>query len=166
MLTQADIIRFIAAHVDELGSMATMTVGELGLADHSTDSLVVARFTDTAFDVLQSLRTKQSPAAPVVDSYGAMAANISFSDLKTIAKKGNFSALKLPIQQFLMAIEKGSEVMSPSIYVKASTQFQSMVLTLAATKIHQLYFVDDALHPTGCVRIVDILRSLIAEDHA
>lgn len=56
------------------------------------------------------------------------------------------------------------QVMSPSIYVKANTQLQSLVLTLAATKIHQLYFVDDSLHPTGTVRVVDLLRLLVKED--
>ena len=35
--------------------------------------------------------------------------------------------------------------MNPSIYVKATTRFESMVLTLAATRIHQLYFVDEAM---------------------
>jgi CBS-domain-containing membrane protein len=54
--------------------------------------------------------------------------------------------------------------MSPSIYVRASTQFQSLVLTLAATRIHQLYFVDDLLHPVGSVKIGDVLKLLIADD--
>jgi hypothetical protein len=74
------------------------------------EHLVVARFSDKAFDVFAALRQKGAPAAPVVDIYGAMAANISFSDVKAIAKKANFSALQLPISQFFTAIEKGSEV--------------------------------------------------------
>jgi hypothetical protein len=60
-----------------------LQVGELGLGGH-TASLVIARFTDRAFDVLQQLRFKHSPAAPVVDIYGAMAANLSLSDVKVI----------------------------------------------------------------------------------
>lgn len=53
--------------------------------------------------------------------------------------------------------------MSPSIYVRASTPFSSLVLTLAATRIHQLYFVDERLHPVGCVRVSDVLKVLIDE---
>jgi hypothetical protein len=140
-----------------------------------------------------------------------MAANLSLSDVKTIARRANFSALNLPIQQFFRwvirggmggggaressgalcahlgqpltpthfphlfssstpssphyrsAVDKGVEAMNPSIYVRASTTFTSLVLTLSATRIHQLYFVDDRLHPVGCVRIGDLLRILVDE---
>jgi hypothetical protein len=54
--------------------------------------------------------------------------------------------------------------MNPSIYVKGSTLFTSMVLTLAATRIHQLYFVNDMMQPVGCVPITAILRLLVRED--
>lgn len=106
------MVRFLAAHLDELGPLASVTMAELGLRGRE-DSMVVARFTDKAIDVFTDMRTKNAPAAPVVDGYGAMAANISFSDIKAIAKKANFSALQLSVQQFFQAIEKGSEVRQP-----------------------------------------------------
>ncbi len=58
--------------------------------------------------------------------------------MQAVARKANFAALQQPVQQFFNAIEKGVAAMSPSIYVKASTQFQSLILTMAATKIHQV----------------------------
>jgi len=109
MLTQADVIRYLASHLDELGSLAGMTMGELGLKGNG-ESMVIARFTDKAIDVFSEMRAKQAHAAPVVDSYGSMAANLSFSDIKAIARRANFSALQLSVQQFFQAIEKGSEV--------------------------------------------------------
>jgi CBS-domain-containing membrane protein len=165
MVTQADIIRFLAQHVDELGPLGPMAVGDTGLFDpvESAKHLVIARFSDKAIDVLQQMRMVGAPAASVIDSYGAMAANISFSDVKAIAKRANFAALQLPLSQFFNA-EKAQNAMNPSIYIKSSSRFESVVLTLAATKIHQLYFVDDALHPKGCVRIGDILRMLTKEE--
>ena len=52
----------------------------------------------------------------------------------------------LPPSLLLLSVSiVAPQVMNPSIYVKGSTRFESMVLTLAATKIHQLYFVDEAL---------------------
>lgn len=185
MITQADIIRYVAAHLDQLGPLGTMTVAELGLGTTTTNAnsstgnettgsnssnghdnnLVVARFTDRAFDVLQAMRARHAPAAPVVDQYGAMAANLSLSDVKTIARRANFSALNLSISQFFRAVDKGVESMNPSIYVRASTTFASLVLTLAATRIHQLYFVDEQLHPIGSVRIGDVLKILVDEGH-
>lgn len=112
MITQADIIRFVASHLDELGPLASMQVGELGLGfpvANTTDDqasgtaggaggagvgqatagggatgsmgdggasgsgapgLVVARFSDRAFDVFQQMRQIGAPAAPVVDQVG------------------------------------------------------------------------------------------------
>jgi CBS domain-containing protein len=110
IITQADIIRFLAAHLDEMGPLSGLTVSELGLAGYGAGDLVIAHFDDKAFDVLSSMRTKKCAAAPVVDTYGAMVANLSFSDVKAIAKKANFSVLQLPIQQFFTAIEKAAEV--------------------------------------------------------
>lgn len=110
MVTQADIIRFVAAHLDEMGPLASLTISELGLAGYGASDLVIAHFDDKAFDVLTSMRSKRSAAAPVVDAYGAMVANLSLSDVKAIAKKANFSVLQLPLQQFFTAIDKGAEV--------------------------------------------------------
>lgn len=86
-----------------------MQLGELGLGA-SSDNLVIAHFSDKAADIFAQLRAKQAPAAPVVDNYGAMTANVSFSDLKAIARRANFSSLQLPLHQYFLAIEKGSEV--------------------------------------------------------
>ena len=71
-------------------------------------------------------------------SAGAMAANVSLSDVKAIAKRANFAALQLPLGSFLAALDKAPAAMNPSIYVRSNTQFASLVLTLAATKIHQV----------------------------
>lgn len=132
--------------------------------DSSSHHLVVARFSDRAFDILQAMRAHGAPAAPVVNAYGAIVCNISFSDVKAVARRANFAALQMPIAAFLNATDKPVEAINPSIYVKATTQLQSMVLTLAATKIHQLYCIDDSLRPVGCVRISDILRVLTKEE--
>ena len=48
--------------------------------------------------------------------------------------------------------------MSPSIYIKHNTTLASVLLTLAAVKAPQLYFVDaSTLAPVGVVRVVDLL---------
>lgn len=152
----------------ELGLVdAAAAAAGSGVADDEASSsahLVIARFSDRAFDILTAMRAHGAPAAPVVNAYGAIVANISFSDVKAVARRANFGALQLPIAAFLNAVDKPPEAINPSIYVKSATQLQSMVLTLAATKIHQLYAIDDALRPMGCVRISDILRLLTKED--
>ena len=148
------------AHVAGTG---TSPQRELGPSSRQLPRLVVARFTDHAIDVLLAMRNCGAAAAPVVDSYGAVAANVSLSDIKAIAKRGNFGALNLPLQAFFAELDKGvAPAMNPSIYVRSTTQIASLVLTLAATKIHQLYHVDANLHPVGCIRIVDVLRILVA----
>ena len=93
-----------------------------------------------------------------------MAANLSVSDVKAIARRANFEALQLPIHKFFPAIEKSVDVLSPSIFVRSSTALASLLLTLSATRIHQLYLVDAALHPVGVVRICDILALLVRDE--
>jgi CBS-domain-containing membrane protein len=192
LLTQADVVRFLAGHVDELGPMGNLTVGQLlpdimsmGQADGQAQGqgqgagteegrpnrrgsldaspLVVAGLRDRAIEVLQKMRRCGAPAAAITDLYGAIVSNLSFSDLKLVARRANFSALSLPVQQFLGALDRGSETMNPSIVVKAATPLSSVLLTIAATKIHQLYFVDEQLHPVAAIRTGDVLRLLVKE---
>jgi hypothetical protein len=49
--------------------------------------------------------------------------------------------------------------MSPSIYIRHNTTLASVLLTLAAVKTQQLYFVDaSTLAPLGVVRVADLLK--------
>ena len=51
------------------------------------------------------------------------------------------------------------QTMSPSIYIRHNTTLASVLLTLAAVKTQQLYFVDaSTLAPLGVVRVADLLK--------
>lgn len=164
LVTQADVIRFLATRLDMLGPLGQLSIEELGLGQRLGSGMVVGTFRDRAIDVMRRMRDAGSTAAPIVDEYGAMATNVSLSDAKTIARRANFSALQLPVQSFLKQIDKGADVMNPSIYCRLRDPLQKVVLTLAATRIHQLYFVDDGVRPVGCIRVIDILRCFVADD--
>lgn len=148
----------------------------------------VARFGDTAIEALAAMRAAGASAAPVVDGYGALAANVSLSDVKALARRGAFGALRLPVHQFLATVQQlgaggvggggggggGSpsggagvgrpDALLPSICVKRSTQLASLILTLAATRIHTIYMVDELMRPQDSVRTADVLRFLVADD--
>eukprot|EP01138_Halocafeteria_seosinensis_P001772 gb/GECG01001815.1/.p1 GENE.gb/GECG01001815.1/~~gb/GECG01001815.1/.p1 ORF type:complete len:957 (+),score=117.69 gb/GECG01001815.1/:1-2871(+) len=167
IVTVADVIRFLATRIQLLGDLAHKTVSQLRLgSDRENSGLVVAKLTDRAMDVMQQIREAGSSAAPVVDEYGSMITNLSVSDAKTIARRSHFDALQLPLSQFFVAIDKPLNTVNPSIYTRPNSSLASILLTLASTRIHQIYFVGENLQPIGCIRGVDIIKLLLSQDDA
>lgn len=164
VVTQADVVRFLAAHLDALPATMGLTLGDLGLDASGRAGLVVAKFSERVMDVFQRMRRSNSAAVPVVDASGSMTANLSMTDAKAVAKQASIGLLDLPVSSFLTEIATATDIKSPSIYCRPSDLLSSCISTLAATRIHQVYFVDDALRPTAVLRVSDVLRTLLGEE--
>lgn len=164
IVTQADIVRYLASNLEQLPSARSVSLGDLGLERVSARHLVVARFEDRALDVFVRMRAAGCSAVPVLDRYGSLASNLSVSDGRAIAREAKLSALQLPVSAFFHEIDKAVDIRSPSIYCRSADSVDRSIRTLAATRIHQVYFVDLTLRPTGILRVADLLRALVGED--
>lgn len=164
VVTQADIIRFLAAGLEHMPTSRTLTLADLGLDTAGAERLVVARFDERAIDVFRRMRRSGSSAVPVLDEYGSMSANLSMTDAKAAAKHASIGMLQLPLHAFFRAMASTSDIRSPSIYCRGADALHRCILTLAATRIHQVYFVDSTVRPTGVLRVSDVLRVLLGEE--
>ncbi|KAA0176656.1 hypothetical protein FNF27_01937 [Cafeteria roenbergensis] len=164
VVTQADIIRFLAAGLEHMPTSRTLTLADLGLDTAGAERLVVARFDERAIDVFRRMRRSGSSAVPVLDEYGSMSANLSMTDAKAAAKHASIGMLQLPLHAFFRAMASTSDIRSPSIYCRGVDPLHRCILTLAATRIHQVYFVDSTVRPTGVLRVSDVLRVLLGEE--
>ena len=164
VVTQADIIRFLASGLDTLPTTRTLTLSDLGLDTAGAERLVVARFDERAIDVFRRMRRAGSSAVPVLDRYGSMSANLSMTDAKAVAKHASIGLLRLPLHAFFREIASARDIRSPSIYCRGADPLHRCIMTLAATRIHQVYFVDATVRPTGVLRVSDVLRVLLGEE--
>jgi CBS-domain-containing membrane protein len=164
VVTQADVVRFLAANMDAVPAAHGLSLGDLGLDTSGRARLVVAKFDERVMDVFQRMRHSNSGAVPVVDSTGCMTANLSMTDAKAVAKQASIRLLELPVSAFLTEISTATDIKSPSIYCRPTDTLSSCITTLAATRIHQVYFVDEAARPTAVLRVSDVLRTLLGEE--
>eukprot|EP01104_Vermistella_antarctica_P007560 TRINITY_DN1853_c0_g2_i2.p1 TRINITY_DN1853_c0_g2~~TRINITY_DN1853_c0_g2_i2.p1 ORF type:complete len:347 (+),score=65.44 TRINITY_DN1853_c0_g2_i2:58-1041(+) len=78
LISQSDIVRYLARHIGELGSIASTPLSELGI---TRSPVVTVLSTQTAMDALHVMHAKNVPAVAVVDGDGVLLANFSASDL-------------------------------------------------------------------------------------
>ena len=104
VVSHMDLIRFLHAHVAELGPLASASVTALGLA--SPDLFVF--YTSgrvSALRTLVELSEHGLSAAGVVNDDGALVGNLSVSDLRDVPCE-KYGLLALPVLEFL-AVQAG-----------------------------------------------------------
>jgi 5'-AMP-activated protein kinase regulatory gamma subunit len=104
VVSQSDVIRYVAARTGELGPLAEKTTKELGWAQRE----VLCTAPDvSAFEAMLSMSEKGISALAVVAEGGKLIGNFSLSELRTIMAD-HFGSLALPVGEFL-ALEHGTE---------------------------------------------------------
>ncbi|GBF94964.1 hypothetical protein Rsub_07465 [Raphidocelis subcapitata] len=104
IISQTDIVRFLAINRSHLGPIARKTVQELGWCPKQ----VVAVTPDvSAIEAMALMNDSHISAVAVVDSVGKIIGNFSVSEMRTIMAE-HFGALALPVGEFL-ALEHGTE---------------------------------------------------------
>ena len=94
-ITQNDVVRLLASRPELLGPLGAATVGDLKL--WCSDVMTSSGLGDKAVDTLRLMKEHNVGTVPIIDTYGAMVAELSAVDIKLVAKQSNFGALQLPV---------------------------------------------------------------------
>ena len=81
VVSQSDIIKFIYNHLEALGTLASVTVTDLGLV-HGSHRVVCVRPDTPALDAMVLMEEKGISAVAVVNSSGGIIGNFSISELR------------------------------------------------------------------------------------
>jgi len=160
VLSQSDIIQFLAKNTSGLGSKANSTLEELGCA---YKDVVKVKSDTITFEAFKLIQTSKVSGVAVVDSDDVIIGNLSASDLKILNSVGsepnlsNFDSLFLPLQEVLGILVKLNEK-SGVITCTPQTIFGELIQILAKERIHRVYCVDAAKHPVGVLSLSDICR--------
>ncbi|GAB4822523.1 hypothetical protein N2152v2_009569 [Parachlorella kessleri] len=115
VISQTDVMRFLLAHIDELGNLGSRSLEDLGMTTGKPPVLSVNPHVPALLAYDQMAR-QQVSGAPVVADSGELIANLSISDLRAITSD-HFGVLALPVAEFL-AVEHQTAYIGYS--VKAS----------------------------------------------
>eukprot|EP00013_Stygamoeba_regulata_P023803 CAMPEP_0177649098 /NCGR_PEP_ID=MMETSP0447-20121125/11186_1 /TAXON_ID=0 /ORGANISM="Stygamoeba regulata, Strain BSH-02190019" /LENGTH=323 /DNA_ID=CAMNT_0019151795 /DNA_START=56 /DNA_END=1027 /DNA_ORIENTATION=+ len=165
VLTQSDVIAFLAQNIHILGESRWRTLEELSVSA-VVDKVEAASMDELTIKAVHRLYAKQVSAIPVVDSEGRLVANLSASDLRYL-RRSNMTDLMLPLYKFLClrrALSKryvsidNDKSLHP-LTARLSDTLESAIFKLAATRVHRLWLVDDEFKPIGAISLTDCMRA-------
>ncbi|EFN53812.1 hypothetical protein CHLNCDRAFT_53630 [Chlorella variabilis] len=103
IVSQTDVVRFLAAQIDRLDAAFNLPVSQLGLVTHDVETVPGSTPTLAAFAAMH--RSGLSGIGVTEAAGGPLLANLSISDLRGLTPD-RFGALALPVGAFLL-LQKG-----------------------------------------------------------
>lgn len=163
IVTQSDIVQFIAKHTDQLDGLDKKTLQELGIV--SKPALTVDE-DSSVLDAFHKMFEMKHSAFAVVNKDGKLVDSISETDLRGL-DLSNIGHLNQNVRTFLRrehlkaaAHKPEAESTVSPLACKESWHLDTVLHRLAATRVHRLWVVDDANTPIGVVSLTDIMRLL------
>mmetsp|Transcript_7993 Transcript_7993/g.8820 ORF Transcript_7993/g.8820 Transcript_7993/m.8820 type:complete len:359 (+) Transcript_7993:54-1130(+) len=158
ILSQSTVLRYLAKNVSHLSKYAKReTVMNIGIGTIGTGSLLKINYTTPTIEAFYMLYLNNKSALPIVDNEGTLLANLSISDLRGISTR-NFASLLLPVLEFISC--QVSEF-RPPITVDISDPFETVLLKLAATKVHRVWVKNNA-ELAGVISLTDVMKIIPA----
>ena len=156
VVAHADIIRFLHAHVDDLGALADASVESLSLAGPDLFVFFVSSQL-SALRTLVELDEHSLSAAGVVNSAGELVANVSVSDLRNVPAD-KLGILALPVLEFL-ALQAGCRRPRAPVTMSPGSPLRDVLAHMVADDVHHIYVIsdDESRRPVAVITPVDIL---------
>ncbi|KAG0057063.1 hypothetical protein BGZ83_001912 [Gryganskiella cystojenkinii] len=169
LVSQTDVIKFLLEHNHQLGSVldttAEQTAGHaLRYAQEYLDSAAAVQLKQTpatitincvALTALQTMSTSQASCVAIVDSNGALVAEMSAADLRGL-NPGRIQDLNKPVLVYLKTCQGQGNLKRP---LSCRTRFSlGQVLSgLVRSHGHRSWLVDEEDRPIGCITLSDVL---------
>jgi len=155
ILSQSDILSFIAHHPQYMEPHGEQTIAELGLVTpHSASKIFGVGPEISTLEALGMIQQRRLHCVPIVDpSNGQLVGALSPSDLRGLTVE-QFDLLRLPVVEF----QKQLHSKSSHVVVQANTKLKDILSNLVANKAHFLFVVDESNRPIAIVTNTDLLH--------
>eukprot|EP00698_Gefionella_okellyi_P009941 TRINITY_DN2558_c0_g1_i1.p1 TRINITY_DN2558_c0_g1~~TRINITY_DN2558_c0_g1_i1.p1 ORF type:complete len:338 (+),score=37.45 TRINITY_DN2558_c0_g1_i1:850-1863(+) len=153
MVSQTDVVRFLAAHLELLPNAST-PIRELELASHAIDTIGLS---ESGIGAYRRIHERFLSAIAVVDVSGHLVDVISPADLRGV-RPTEFARLTLPVREFKKAMH--AEGVMPVVTVEWDTTFAEVVRLLVDKKIHRVFVLQHG-KPVAVVSLTDVIINCI-----
>ncbi|XXQ35449.1 CBS domain-containing protein [Plasmodiophora brassicae] len=156
MVSQSDIVRYIAKHIHEphLQAYANATVAHAGWGNRPVTSV---REGESVKNVIMLMHERGVSAVAIVSRTGTLVGNFCLSDMRGIHEHNFERKLNTCVVDYLQAE-------SPDSLRAACTTLKStvgdVIRALATERLHRLWIVEQD-HPIGVVTLTDVMTSLV-----
>jgi len=161
ILSQTDIVEYLAIKKENLGSQIDKTFGELqvdlGGISGIKDLLLYIKEDEPiekAFDIMNKYNVH---GVPVLNHDGVIIGNISVSDMKHVIK-WELAVLKSTAKDYFHSLNPDRH---PLVTCTSSTKFSEIISQLVKTKVHRTYVVDKDGKPVDIITLTNILDAIL-----
>jgi CBS-domain-containing membrane protein len=162
ILTQSQVLDFVAEHLNILGSIKDLPAREM----LSPDVLTIGE-DELALGAFHKMVEHNISGLAVVDNQGKIVESISVRDLKAIQYDGRmFWRLNQKVKDFLMKIKKDREEKKKRpkdlVVGKLDEPLEQIIAKLHGNRVHRLFVVNEQSKPVGVISLKDILLQIIS----
>jgi len=156
-LTQSDVLRFVATHLDDFGAALDETIlGSVG----SYPAHCVHHSTKTV-DAFREMLNKKITGIGVIDSNRNLIGHLSMRDIGYVVTHHPGAELALPLKDFLRELRESGQGPKNVISCGNADSVRSVITKLNSNRIHRIYVIDAASRPCGVVSLSDICQFLL-----
>jgi len=153
LLSQTDVIRFVAKDVAGLDKLREQSIRTLGLG---VRPVFAVRNTDSALDAFYELSEAGVSGGAIINPEGKLVGNFSRYDLKGTQGGTGFKVLSQSIMHYQrkhrVALAQRLVTVNPDMAIG------DVVSTMAREKVHRVFAVEGGMYPKGCVTQTDVCR--------
>ncbi|KAF9970273.1 hypothetical protein BGZ73_007036 [Actinomortierella ambigua] len=166
LLSQTDVVRYLLANNHELGAILDINADQIAghalkyqeeIDPDSIDQLkrnpITITIQDQALKALQLMASSHASSIAVVDSTGALVAEMSAADLRGI-NPDRFKDLTKPVMVFL---KSSKDSLRRPLSCRPRFSLGQIMSGVVRTHSHRSWLVDDEDRPVGCISLSDIL---------
>jgi len=164
ILTQSQVIDYLVANIDSIGSIRTKPVSMMEAGNQKVFHVAPNL---SALEAFKYMVDSNVTGLAVCDTDGKLMDAISLKDLKVISTDGRmFWRLYQTVEALLTHLRKETKDFSRPqnlIYVLPTQTFEDVLRAMCANHIHRVFVVDNAssMKPTGVITMKDILKEVI-----
>eukprot|EP00884_Botryococcus_braunii_P000297 jgi/Botrbrau1/10268/Bobra.0140s0021.1 len=180
IISQSDVLHFIATHMDHLGPIFQAPIKDLGIGTEGVRTVSAGTPALAAFAIMH--HTGSSGLGLVKEEGGPLVGNLSMSDLRGLTME-RFSALSLPAGEYVLlqngvglswddvlfgkrpegAAEGEWDVVLqdvPLVTCTLESTVAEVIRSVLDAQIHRIYVMDADRRPIGIITLTDLLRLL------
>lgn len=160
MVTQSSIVDMLARQVDHLKPITDKSLEELGLAEPK--NVLTIRASQPVKEAFKLIGEHGVSAVPVLGVSGEMVGNISARhSYFVITARNKLRVLNMKASAFLAWAndqESSWNIKNTAIVCKPADSLGSVLIKLAAARIHRIYLCDEQRRPYRVIALCDILQ--------
>jgi len=163
ILTQAQIVNFLALHIKQMADIGHMKVGHI--TSLGVSPVITLEKQNRTIDCFKKMQQMKVSGLAVVDATGILIGNLSARDIKAINPNSLYTSLHQGVNTFIQHIrEQSINESHPAISCSEETELNFVIGRLAANRIHRMYVCDKQLHPVKVISLRDIISFIMSQE--